>query len=81
MARKTTKKCDTPDCNDPAICAGLCTPCYSWSYYHKKQGVAANQLYKKRQRRTASRIERHMSSHRPVKSIGRGKPSETRAYH
>lgn len=80
MAKKV-KECDTPDCEDDATCAGLCTACYQWNYYHKQQGVAANQQYKKRVKRAASRVERHMPERKVSKSAGRGKSAENRAYH
>ena len=80
MAKKS-KECDTPDCEDAATCAGLCTACYQWNYYHKQQGVAANQQYKKRVKRAASRVERHMPERKVSKSVGRSKSAENRAYH
>lgn len=81
MAKKVIEQCDTPGCDDDAESCGLCSACYSWAWYHKQQGVAANQEYKKRQRRTAARIEQHMPDKRPTKSAGsRTRQGESRAY-
>lgn len=34
-----TKKCETPSCDRPAYCAGLCAPCYAGIHYWMKRGV------------------------------------------
>lgn len=81
MPKKSIVICDTPDCDDEAKCAGLCTACYQWAYYHKNQGVAANQQYKKRVKRTASRVECHMADRKVSKSTNTRARSENRAYH
>lgn len=80
MAKKV-RTCDTPDCDDEAKCAGLCTACYQWNYYHKSQGVAANQLYKKRVRRAAARVERHMPERKVSQKTNSRARQEQRAYH
>lgn len=80
MAKKV-KECDTPDCEDDATCAGLCTACYQWNYYHKQQGVAANQQYKKRVKRAAARVERHMPERKVSKTTNTRARQESRAFH
>lgn len=77
---KKSNVCETPECDEPVVAAGLCSNCYGWAHYHKNKSVAENQAYKKRMRRAANRIERHMQDRKVTKSTGRTRYTERGAY-
>lgn len=55
MAKKDD--CATPDCEDPAVCAGLCGACYNWHWRRNQAGVKADQQYRKKMKRINNRID------------------------
>jgi len=83
MAKKDI--CDTPECGDPAVCAGFCGACYQWHWAHGKDSVKQGQQYRKRQVRIQARMDtkyrpriaQRAATRPPARRQGRG---ESRAY-
>lgn len=78
MAKKDL--CATPDCDDPAICAGFCGACYQWHWGWGQKGVKANQDYRKKMKRIESRIASTAMPKRAIQAAKQRGRGESRAY-